>query len=49
MATSRSTEPSAPIIVKHPGCPQWGLGYLVEERDEKRFYDFEDGHNHSIA
>ncbi|WP_437897137.1 hypothetical protein [Sorangium sp. So ce124] len=49
MATSRSTEPSAPIIVKHPGCPQWGLGYLVEERDEKRFYDFEDGLNHSIA
>ncbi|AUX49142.1 hypothetical protein SOCE26_106870 [Sorangium cellulosum] len=49
MATSRSTEPSAPVIVKHPGCPQWGLGYLVEERDEKRFYDFEDGHNHSIA
>lgn len=49
MATSRSAEPSAPVIVKHPGCPQWGLGYLVEERDEKRFYDFEDGLNHSIA
>lgn len=49
MATSRSTESSAPVIVKHLGCPQWGLGYLVEERDEKRFYDFEDGLNHSIA
>jgi hypothetical protein len=49
MATSRSAEISAPVIVKHLGCPQWGLGYLVEERDEKRFYDFEDGLNHSIA
>lgn len=38
-----------PPIVKHPGCPQWGLGYLVEERDEKRFYEFEDGLAHSIA
>jgi hypothetical protein len=41
--------PSAPIIVKHSGCPEWGLGYLSEERDEKRFYDFEDGMSHSIA
>jgi hypothetical protein len=38
-----------PPIVKHPGCPQWGLGYLIEERDEKRFYEFEDGLSHSIA
>jgi hypothetical protein len=38
-----------PLIVKHSGCPQWGLGYLVEERDDKRFYDFEDGLSHSIA
>lgn len=40
---------SAPIVVKHVSCPEWGLGYLSEERDEKRFYDFEDGQNHSIA
>jgi hypothetical protein len=39
----------APLIVKHLGCPEWGLGYLVEERDDKRFYDFEDGRNHPIA
>ncbi|MDI1443706.1 hypothetical protein [Polyangium sp. 6x1] len=39
----------APMIVKHPGCPEWGLGYLSEERDDKRFYDFEDGMSHSIA
>lgn len=39
----------APLIVKHPGCPQWGLGLLAEERDDKRFYDFEDGLIHSIA
>jgi hypothetical protein len=35
--------------VKHPGCPDWGLGLLVEERDGKRFFDFEDGRVHSIA
>jgi len=40
---------STPIVVKHVGCPEWGLGYLTEERDEKRFYDFEDGQSHSIA
>lgn len=40
---------SAPIVVKHVSCPEWGLGYLAEERDEKRFYDFEDGQSHSIA
>jgi len=40
---------AAPIIVKHSGCPEWGLGYLWEERDDKRFYDFEDGMSHSIA
>ena len=40
---------SAPVVVKHVSCPEWGLGYLTEERDEKRFYDFEDGQNHSIA
>ncbi|MBK9262869.1 MAG: hypothetical protein IPM54_24080 [Polyangiaceae bacterium] len=40
---------NAPIVVKHVSCPEWGLGYLAEERDEKRFYDFEDGHSHSIA
>ncbi len=40
---------SAPVIVKHPGCPEWGLGFLAEERDDKRFYDFEDGLVHSIA
>ena len=39
----------APMIVKHPGCPEWGLGFLSEERDDKRFYDFEDGMSHSIA
>jgi hypothetical protein len=38
-----------PTIVKHPGCPAWGLGFLVEERDGKRFFDFEDGLVHSIA
>ena len=38
-----------PVIVKHSGCPQWGLGMLVEERDDKRIYDFEDGQSHSIA
>jgi hypothetical protein len=40
---------SAPVVVKHVSCPDWGLGYLTEERDEKRFYDFEDGQSHSIA
>jgi hypothetical protein len=40
---------SAPVVVKHVSCPEWGLGYLTEERDEKRFYDFEDGQSHSIA
>ncbi len=40
---------SAPIVVKHVSCPEWGLGFLTEERDEKRFYDFEDGQSHSIA
>lgn len=40
---------SAPVVVKHVSCPEWGLGYLAEERDEKRFYDFEDGQSHSIA
>jgi hypothetical protein len=48
MATPRPTEPTKQIV-KHPGCPQWGLGFLVEERDDKRFYDFEDGQLHSIA
>jgi hypothetical protein len=43
------TEATAPMIVKHPNCPEWGLGFLLEERDDKRFYDFEDGLNHSIA
>ncbi len=44
-----SSPASQRVFVKHPGCPQWGLGYLVEERDEKRFYEFEDGQTHSIA
>lgn len=49
MAT-RATEPlPLPVIVKHPGAPQWGLGFLIEERDDKRFYEFEDGRIHSIA
>src|SRR5215468_11906060 len=48
MTTPRPND-EIPQIVKHPGCPQWGLGYLVEERDNKRFYDFEDGQLHSIA
>jgi hypothetical protein len=49
-ASSRKAEPPRPpTIVKHPGCPQWGLGMLVEERDDKRIYDFEDGQSHSIA
>lgn len=41
--------PPPPAVVRHAGCPQWGLGCLVEERDEKRIYDFEDGLSHSIA
>jgi hypothetical protein len=55
MTTSRTSQlertpaHQPPLIVKHSGCPQWGLGYLVEERDDKRFYDFEDGLSHSIA
>ena len=49
MATHTAASASAPVIVKHPGCPQWGLGLLIEERDDKRFYDFEDGLSHSIA
>lgn len=40
---------TAPVVVKHVSCPEWGLGFLAEERDEKRFYDFEDGQSHSIA
>lgn len=40
---------SAPTVVKHVSCPEWGLGFLTEERDGKRFYDFEDGQSHSIA
>lgn len=47
--TATPATASAPVVVKHVSCPEWGLGYLSEERDEKRFYDFEDGHNHSIA
>ena len=50
MAIQRPVETIAPPnVVKHPGCPQWGLGFLIEERDDKRFYEFEDGLNHSIA
>lgn len=45
----RGAPPVLPTIVKHLTCPQWGLGLLVEERDGKRFFDFEDGQNHSIA
>jgi hypothetical protein len=48
-AHGSSEQTLAPLIVKHPGCPQWGLGLLAEERDDKRFYDFEDGLSHSIA
>ncbi len=47
--TATPATASAPIVVKHVSCPEWGLGYLAEERDEKRFYDFEDGQSHSIA
>ncbi len=47
--TATPATANAPIVVKHVSCPEWGLGYLSEERDEKRFYDFEDGQNHSIA
>ena len=49
MANPSGTSERAPEVVKHPGCPQWGLGLLVEERDDKRFYEFEDGQAHSIA
>ena len=45
----RGAVAAPPTIVKHPGCPAWGLGFLVEERDGKRFFDFEDGRVHSIA
>jgi hypothetical protein len=48
-AARRGAAAALPIIVKHPACPQWGLGLLIEERDGKRFFDFEDGMNHSIA
>lgn len=48
-ANAPTTSAPAPNIVKHPGCPEWGLGLLAEERDDKRFYDFEDGLVHSIA
>lgn len=48
-ANAPTNSASAPPIVKHPGCPEWGLGLLAEERDDKRFYDFEDGLVHSIA
>lgn len=44
-----SADSAAPAVVRHPGCPQWGLGFLSEERDDKRLYDFEDGQVHSIA
>lgn len=47
--TATPVSVSAPVVVKHVSCPEWGLGYLAEERDEKRFYDFEDGQSHSIA
>jgi hypothetical protein len=47
--TATPVSASAPVVVKHVSCPEWGLGYLAEERDEKRFYDFEDGQSHSIA
>ena len=31
----RGAVAAPPTIVKHPGCPAWGLGFLVEERDGK--------------
>jgi hypothetical protein len=49
MVTRAMETSPLPVIVKHPGAPQWGLGYLIEERDDKRFYEFEDGQSHSIA
>src|SRR5262245_4068942 len=49
MVTRAMETTQHPLIVKHPGAPQWGLGYFVEERDDKRIYDFEDGQSHSIA
>ncbi|UQA62106.1 hypothetical protein [Polyangium aurulentum] len=48
-ANAPPAQDNPPLIVKHSACPEWGLGYLVEERDDKRIYDFEDGRNHSIA
>jgi hypothetical protein len=48
-ANATPAQAAPPLIVKHSSCPEWGLGYLVEERDDKRIYDFEDGRNHSIA
>ena len=49
MANRPAEISTTPVIVKHPGCPQWGHGYFIEERDDKRFYEFEDGLSHSIA
>jgi hypothetical protein len=35
-------------IVRFPSRPEWGRGLLVEERDGKRYYDFEDGERHVL-
>ncbi len=40
------TEPT--LIVRFPNRPEWGLGLLIEERDGKRYYDFEDGERHVL-
>ena len=49
LGTERGIVSSAPQVVKHPDRPQWGLGWLIEERDDKRTYEFEDVQSHSIA
>src|SRR3990172_2828311 len=41
------TEAVSPIV-RFPSRPEWGRGLLVEERDGKRYYDFEDGERHVL-
>lgn len=49
LGTEKVAASTAPLVVKHQDRPQWGLGYLVEERDDRRTYEFEDGNAHAIA
>lgn len=41
------TEATQPIV-RFPSRPEWGRGLFVEERDGKRYYDFEDGERHVL-